>query len=200
MKKTVFDIKFIVGTAVLTAIEVLFYILGTLFNFSGISINLALVPIAIGAIVYGPVCGAVLGFVNGACVLLTPNTWGLFFDTELLGNLCLFGTPLICLLKCTAAGAIAGVVNKAISPSNEVLAAVLASFIVPIVNTSIFLALGSIFYTNILSTLLEIVFTFNLLVEIGVTALLAPAIIRITQFYLKKIYGKNGQAAKNENE
>ena len=42
------------GTAVLTTLIFIFQIIGNYVSVAGISINLALIPIAIGAILYGP--------------------------------------------------------------------------------------------------------------------------------------------------
>ena len=59
----------LVGLAVFTMIIVVLQILCTFVRFSPFSITLALVPVIIGAAVYGSASGAYLGFVMGLVVL-----------------------------------------------------------------------------------------------------------------------------------
>ena len=59
------------GLAVFTMIIVVLQILCTFVRFSPFSITLALVPVIIGAAVYGSASGAYLGFVMGLVVLFS---------------------------------------------------------------------------------------------------------------------------------
>ena len=95
-------IRWIVTTGALSAIEVVLYILGLFIKVGPITINLSLIPIAVGALLLGPWCGLFLGFVNGIAVILTPDTMAVFMP------LSVFGTILICLLKSMAAGFFSG--------------------------------------------------------------------------------------------
>ena len=66
-------IRKITATAMLTALTVIFQFIGNQIVIGPVSINLSLLPIAIGAILYGPLVGLFLGMVNGALVLLGPG-------------------------------------------------------------------------------------------------------------------------------
>ena len=171
MKKKIFTTRYIAGVGILTAFEIVFYIIGSFISFGGVNINLALVPIAFGAIMYGPLCGAFLGLVNGVAVLLTPATQAFLAVS-------VFGTLFICLLKCTVAGLASGFIYKLLK-KHEIVATVAASLIVPIINTGIYILGCLIFFEGVFQDLILIVLTANFLIELGSTALLTPAIIRI---------------------
>lgn len=178
MKKKIFTTEFITKVGILAAIETILYFLGGMVTISGVSINLALIPIAFGAIMFGPLCGALLGFLNGAMVLADPNTQAVFMNVDLFGPWSIPGTILVCLLKCSIAGAVSGYLYKLLK-KHDLVAIIVASFAVPIVNTSIFVIGAVIFFNPMLRGLLAAVFSFNLLVEIGITAIFTPAIIRL---------------------
>ena len=178
MKKKIFTTEFITKVGLLAAVEAILYFLGGIITISGVSINLALIPIAFGAIMFGPMCGALLGLLNGAMVLADPNTQAVFMNVDLFGPWSIPGTIVVCLLKCSLAGVVGGFLFKLLKKHNLV-AIFFASFAVPVVNTSIFLIGACIFFTPMLEGLLIAVFSFNLLVEIGVTAIFTPVIIRL---------------------
>ena len=178
MKKKIFTTEFITKVGLLAAVEAILYFLGGIITISGVSINLALIPIAFGAIMFGPMCGALLGLLNGAMVLADPNTQAVFMNVDLFGPWSIPGTIVVCLLKCSLAGAVGGFLFNLFKKHN-LLAIFVASFAVPVVNTSIFLIGACIFFTPMLEGLLIAVFSFNLLVEIGVTAIFTPVIIRL---------------------
>lgn len=187
MKKKIFTTKFIVEVGILTAIEVVLYIIGQFIQFGpGISINLALIPIAIGAILFGPFCGLFLGAVNGVAVILTPGTQAFFMNVDLFGPWCIFGTILICMIKCSAAGFVAGILYRLLKKHNDIAACIVAALVVPVINTGFFVIGACIFFTSQLGALLATVFSFNFLIEIGVTALLTPAIIRVIHIVQSK--------------
>lgn len=182
-KEKVFNTKFIAGVGILSATEVVLYIVGTVIsNFAGVNINLGLIPIAIGSILFGPVGGAILGFLNGILVLLTPSTWLNFFNTELLGNWCIFGTILNCLTKTTLGGLIAGYVYK-LCKKVEIVGAVLASMLIPVINTGVFLGFAAVFYKAYFYAegYISAIISFNFLIEIISMAVLCPAIVTIVK-------------------
>ena len=55
-------IKRLVGISILTALVVVLQLLGNYITIGTVNITLALIPIAVGAILYGPVAGLFLGF------------------------------------------------------------------------------------------------------------------------------------------
>ena len=96
----------IVGTGLLLALEIIFQIVGNYLQFGPVNINLSLVTIVLGAVLYGPLSGAILGFFNGIITLFSPTTIALFMPVSAVG------TVLACLLKCTLAGLLAGFIYR----------------------------------------------------------------------------------------
>lgn len=84
-------------------------------NIAGlITLNFSLIPIVLGAIVLGPVAGALLGFANGIVILiqviLTPT--GFYYIIWTYSPII---TTLICIVKTTVAGFVGGIVFRLIS-------------------------------------------------------------------------------------
>ena len=159
------DTKTMVGVALLTAIVVVLQLLGGGIRFGIFSISLVLVPIVVGAAVYGWLAGGWLGFVFGVAVLVTGDA-APFLAIDVAG------TILVVLLKGAAAGLCSGLaykgvmalldkyskgrialmkrqyglgecceagVLKYISRNNRYLAVMVAAVVCPLVNTGIFL-------------------------------------------------------------
>lgn len=183
MRDKFFSTKTIAGTGILTAVEIVLYLLGSYIAIGGININLALVPICVGAILFGPITGSFLGLINGVCVLLTPFTQTYFMDTATFGPLCVLGTFIICLSKCTVAGLVAYFVYKPFK--DKVIGSIISSLSVPIINTGLFVLGALIFYRVEFAAILSMVITFNFLIEIGTSIVLSPVIVRVVTI-LKK--------------
>ena len=159
------DIVKLVGVALFTAIVVVLQYLGSFIKFGPFSISLVLVPIVIGAALYGRTAGAWLGFVFSVVVLLQ--------------------------LKGTLAGLLAGVVYKAIEKKNVTLAVIAAAFTCPVVNTGVFLLGSLVFFmdtitawangTNVFVFMIVGLVGFNFLFELAVNMLLSPVIVRLIQ-------------------
>ena len=135
----------IVGTGLLLALEIIFQVIGNYLQFGPVSINLSLVAIVLAAVLYGPLSGAILGFFCGIIVLFSPSTIAIFMPVSP------FGTVVACLLKTTLAGLFAGFVFKALKNKNQLLGIILASILVPVINTGIFSAICLIFFRPILA-------------------------------------------------
>lgn len=177
--------KKLVLLAILTAIVIIFQLLGSFIKFGAFSISLVLIPIVIGAALYGPLAGAWLGFVFGATVLLSG-------DAALFLGYTVFGTIVTVLVKGIACGLVAGVTYNALKNKNKILASYLCSAVCPIVNTAVFI-IGC--YTFFLEDLRKNAADFgqpdvtsviflafiggNFIFELAVNILLSPAVIRI---------------------
>ena len=135
----------IVGTGLLLALEIIFQVIGNYLQFGPVSINLSLVAIVLAAVLYGPLSGAILGFFCGIIILFSPSTIAIFMPVSP------FGTVVACLLKTTLAGLLAGFVYKALKNKNQLLGIILASILVPVINTGIFSAICLIFFRPILA-------------------------------------------------
>ena len=137
------NIKRTAELAILTAIVIVFQLLGSFIHIGPTNVSLVLIPIVIGAILTGPKGGAFLGFVFGAMTYFA-GVFGIDGFTGVLFAAQPFATALICFGKATLAGLCAGLVYAALAKKNTLLAAILASATAPIVNTAIFI-LGGLF-------------------------------------------------------
>ena len=132
MESKKFNTRKLTGLALMTAIVVILQFLGAFIRFGPFSISLVLIPIVVGAALYGVLAGAWLGFVFGLVVLLSGDAAAFLVISPL-------GTILVVLLKGALAGFCAGAVYRAMSKSNEIVAVIVAAIVAPVVNTGIFL-------------------------------------------------------------
>lgn len=177
--------KTLVGIGLFTAIVVVLQFLGGGIRFGVFSISLVLVPIVVGAAVYGWKAGAWLGFMFGVAVLLSGDA-GAFLAVNPLA------TVLVVLVKGTACGLCAGLVYILFEKYNKYIAVIAAAVICPIVNTGIFL-LGCQFFfletiagwgaaagfENAGSYMIFGLAGINFIIELGVNIILAPIISRL---------------------
>lgn len=133
----------IVGTGLLLALEIIFQIIGNYLQIGPVNINLSLVTVVLGAVLYGPLSGAVLGFFNGLIILLSPSTIAIFMPISPVG------TVIACLLKCTIAGLVAGLLFK---NKNNLIGLIIASILVPVINTGIFSVVCLLFFRPFLES------------------------------------------------
>ena len=138
----------IVTTGLLLALEIIFQIISNYLQFGLVNINISLVAIVMAAVLCGPLSGAVLGFFNGLITLFSPSTLAIFMPLNPVA------TVIVCLLKCTLAGFIAGLVYNLLKNKNKILGLIIASVLVPIVNTGIFCIFSLIFFTPFLESVM----------------------------------------------
>ena len=132
MESKRFNTRKLTGLALLTAVVVILQFLGAFIRFGPFSISLVLIPIVVGAALYGPWAGAWLGFTFGMVVLLSGDAAPFMVVNPL-------GTILTVLLKGAGAGFLSGLVYKLLAKKNEWLGAILGAVAAPIANTGIFL-------------------------------------------------------------
>lgn len=152
------DVRKLTGMALLTAVVVILQLLGAFIRFGPFSISLVLVPIVIGAALYGAGAGAWFGFVFGLVVLLSGDASAFLVINPA-------GTIVTVLLKGVLAGLCAGLVYRALSGRKSIAAAsadgsaaevksaganypavILAAIVCPVVNTGIFLICCRVFF------------------------------------------------------
>ena len=183
-----FKIKRMAGMALLIAVVVALQMLASFIRFGPFSVALVLVPIVVGASVYGPAAGAVLGGAFGAVVLINcANGADAGGHMLWLANPAL--TAVLCMVKGVAAGLAAGFTYSALSKKNVYAGILCAAFVCPVVNTGIFIAAMVLFYRETLalwaggSPLIYYVFIVltgvNFLLELGVNILLGPGVVRV---------------------
>ena len=183
----------IVGIGLLTAIVVVLQFVSMALRFGTFSITLTLVPIVVGAALYGWKTGAWLGFVFGVAVLLTG-------DAAAFLTINIPGTIATVLVKGAAAGLLAGLVYRLIAKKNQVVAVLLSSITAPIVNTGIFLLGCRLFFYDTVAAWgaglgFENTFVYmivglvgiNFLIELGVNLVLNPAIVMIIKVAKKEL-------------
>ncbi len=189
----------LVGVALMTAIVVVLQTVVGSIKFGTFSITLSLVPIVIGAALYGKKAGAWLGFVFGCMTLL---------DAAPFLAVSVPGTVIVCLLKGTLAGFLAGLVYSLVERKNVTLGVALAAVTAPVVNTGTFLLGCCVFFLDTVKAWGEAlgfdnVFAYmivgfvgvNFLIELAVNIILSPAIVRLIEVGRKAVGAKN-QAAK----
>lgn len=136
-------VKLAVG-GILTAIVVVFQLLGSFIKFGPFSISLVLVPIIVGAAMCGPKISTWLGFVFGVVVLLSG-------DAAAFLTVSVPGTIITVLLKGALCGLVAGLIFDVCKKYNTYLAVILAAIACPVTNTGIFLLGGRIFFYDTIS-------------------------------------------------
>ena len=184
------QIRKMVRISILTAMVVILQLLSSFIKFGPFSATLALIPLIMGAIIYGPLVGTILGLTMGVVILAT--------DAQAFFVVNPFFTILLCLVKTAVAGLVSGYIYKALAKKNKHLGIILAALAAPIVNTGLF-ALGTIafFYntlvewaggSNALSYLFLTMIGFNFLIEFSLNAILSPTFIYLTNVLNKNIF------------
>ena len=184
------------GLSLFTAIIVVLQLLSTFVRFGPFSITLALIPIVVGAAIYGPGAGAFLGGVFGL-VTLIASAFGWDAGGSILWNTQPLLTALICLVKGAAAGFVAGGAFRLLGRRHPAAGTAAAAILSPVVNTGLFLlALYALFpavlaawasdagadvATYILTGLVGV----NFLVEMAVNLVLSPVIHRVVRAKLE---------------
>ncbi len=133
-------IKRMVGIALLMALVLVLQMLGgVLPSIGGFSLSLVLIPIVIGASVYGAGAGAFLGAVFGMIVYINCVT-----GADPGGAMVFQASPVLCFLvvmgKGTLAGLGAGLVYRVLSAHDRRLAILGAAITCPVINTGVFVA------------------------------------------------------------
>ena len=178
------DIYKLVGTGILTAIVVVLQSMAIGIKFGQFSITLVLVPIVVGAALYGVMTGAWLGLVFGAVVLYTDSATFMAISVP--------GTVITVLAKGMLAGLVSALVYKLIENKNRLVAVICAAVACAVTNTGVFLLGCTVFfldtmkewaagagYENAAVYMILGLVGLNFLVELGVNVLLSTAIERI---------------------
>ena len=164
------------GLALFTAIVVVLQLLGSFIKVGPFAVSLVLIPIVVGAAVFGVV--VTIAVVTGA----DQGGYIMFSARPVM-------TVLVCLIKGTAAGLVAGALYRAIGKKHALAGVIVAAAAAPVVNTGLFVLAMVLFYqpqlqawaggtavaTYIVTTLVGV----NFLLELGVNLVLSPTITRL---------------------
>ena len=193
MKNT--KIKRMVGIALLMALVVVMQFLsGIIPPVGGFSISLVLIPIVLGAAVYGPGAGALLGATFGTVVYINCVT-----GADPGGAMVFQADPVLCFLvvmgKGTRAGLAAGLVFKLLEKKNPYVAMICAAIICPVVNTGVFVACMLLFFVDVLNAwangaalagyILTGLVLANFVPELIINVVFSPASVRIMKVVKK---------------
>lgn len=170
-----------VGIALMSAIVLVLQLLGSFIKFGPVSISLVLIPIVVGAAMYGPSAGAILGGVFGLVVLCQP-------DTAFFYGVSVFGTVLTVMAKGILCGLLSGLIYRTLAGKNEVFSVILAAVVCPVVNTGIFFlgcrlffwkAIAEVGGGNAFVYVVTVMIGFNFLAELAANIICSPVILRI---------------------
>ena len=188
--------KQITGIAVLLALVIVLQAVGGTISIGAAQLNFTLIPVVLGAILYGWLIGAFLGFVCGIIVVIQLLIGAGYFSIVIVQAPVI--TVLTCLIKTTVAGALAGLIYNFISKKNETVSVFVASAIVPVVNTFLFIigclcmeSVGALPRfegfegTNVFVFILVGLVTFNFFIELAINMIFAPSIKRILKIINK---------------
>ena len=179
MKKL--NIKQMVGIAILMAIVVVLQLLGQFIKFGPVSVSLVLLPIVVGAAVYGPTAGAILGATFSIVVLIQP-------DTAFFYGLSVLGTVITVLVKGTIAGLVSGFLYKRLERINTYFAVAVSAAACPIINTGLFFLGCRIFFweglaatgiQNVAMYIITIMIGINFIAELAINLICCPIAVRL---------------------
>ena len=144
-------IKRMVVMALLMAMVVVLQLLTAVIPpVGGFSISLVLIPIVLGAAVYGVRAGALLGATFGVIVVINCVT-----GADAGGAMVFQANPVLCALVVMAKGILAGMASGAayrlLNKVNPYFAMLVAAIICPVVNTGVFIACMLLFFIDVLA-------------------------------------------------
>lgn len=139
-----------VSVALLMALVVVMQaISGIIPPVSGFPISLVLIPIVLGAALFGSGAGAILGATFGVIVYINCVT-----GADPGGAMVFQANPVLCLLvvmgKGILAGAASGWVYRLLKNKNPYIAMICAAIVCPVVNTGLFIACMLLFFIEVL--------------------------------------------------
>ena len=143
-KRTSEQTEKLVFAAAMTALVILLQVIATVTRvFLGLSINLSLIPIVIGAATGGIALGAWLGLVSGTAVLITGEAAPFL-------AISIFGALFLVLSKGVLSGVASAVIYKIFKKTREKLALYMAAITCPIVNTGVYLVVCTAIFKQVI--------------------------------------------------
>jgi uncharacterized membrane protein len=147
------NVERMVGIALLMALVIVLQLI-PIPPVGGFPISLVLIPIVMGAAMYGPAAGAILGAAFGIIVFINCVT-----GADPGGQMVFQADAVLCfivvLTKGVLAGLASGFVYKLLKNWNPYIAMLCAAIVCPVVNTGIFVACMLLFFVDVLSVWAE---------------------------------------------
>ncbi|MBQ9168711.1 MAG: ECF transporter S component [Oscillospiraceae bacterium] len=191
------NIKRMVGIALLMAMVVVLQFVSSMIPplFGMVSISLSLIPVVLGAAVFGPGAGVILGATFGVVVTINSIT-----GADPGGAMVFQANPALCIMVIMAKGVLAGLasgwVYKLLKNRSGYIAMLLAAIVCPLVNTGVFLVCMALFFMDVLSAwagggdvlgyVLSILVLCNFVPELVINVVFSPAGQRIAHTVEKK--------------
>ncbi len=183
--------------AFLSALIVVLQVLTYFIKAGPFNMSFVLIPIVLGAMLFGPASGAILGGVFGIVVIVVSIA-----GLDVGGNMVFAANPfmciVLCLLKGIAAGWVSGLIYKALNGKlgNRRLEIAVSAAVAPICNTGIFIIGMLLFFKDVLTVwaggtdLLVYVITgiagINFVVEFLLNIIVAPILVPPVQDAVNK--------------
>ncbi|MBE5737231.1 MAG: ECF transporter S component [Clostridiales bacterium] len=198
MNSKFFSAKNVALLGILIALVIVLQLFASAIPMFGVTLNFSLIPIALAAILLGPLGGAIVGFICGLVVFITmailghePSTAYLFQTNPVI-------LTIMCIGKTTLAGVASGLLFNVLKKINFHTAVIVGSLIIPIVNTGIYM-LGIVLMkesaaefmaltTSSAGAVFAVVFGLiwlNFVLEIVITAIFTPMLYRLVKIFKK---------------
>ncbi len=196
-------IRRLTGVSLLLALAVALGLIANYVTIGTVSITLSLIPIVMGAVIYGPVAGLILGLAVGVITNVAPATLQMIAALQGVSSLPAYvvtiETVVVCLVKMGMAGLIPGLIFKALRKKHFNLGVILAGISAPIVNTGLFaLFMATLMRTDLNNAYNQAGSNFayflfigmigiNFIIEFAVNAILSPAMVYVSRFAFKNV-------------
>ena len=214
-RRKFFSAKDVAYFAILLALVIVLQLFASAIPMFGITLNFSLIPIVLAGIFFGMWGGGALGLVSGLITFIVTAVMGREPATAFLFQANPAVLTLVCIGKTTVAGFVAGLLYRLIAKKNRLAAAYVASATVAVLNTGLYLV-GMVAMKNDVAAYLgteataQVIFVtvfglvwLNLVLELAVNILFAPAIHRVVLIAEKKFvnkYAKKTQPAEEPSD
>ena len=199
MNNKFFTAKNVALLGILIAIVIVLQLFASAIPMFGVTLNFSLIPIALAGITMGWIGGAIVGFSCGLVVFITMAVLGQEPSTAFLFQTNPVILTLMCIGKTTVAGIVSGLLYKLISKKNSALAVGVASIIIPIVNSGVYM-LGIVLmkesaaqFMGLTSSSASVVFSvvfgiiwLNFVLEMAINTIFTPIIYRVIRVIDKR--------------
>ena len=181
------------STAILgifSAIIVVLQLMSYFIKIGTFNLSLVLIPVVLGAYLYGAKTGAILGGVFGITVTVCCFA-GLDGGGYILVQASPVITSAVCIVKGVAAGLCAGLVASAFKNKKPYLAIMASAIVAPLVNTGLFVSAMFLFFkdilaqwsggTNVVTYAIVGLVGVNFIIELVLNVAMAPAMLRVSK-------------------
>ena len=181
------------STAILgifSAIIIVLQLMSYFIKIGTFNLSLVLIPVVLGAYLYGAKTGAILGGVFGITVTVCCFA-GLDGGGYILVQASPVITSAVCIVKGVAAGLCAGLVASALKNKKPYLGVMASAVVAPLVNTGLFVSAMFLFFkdilaqwsggTNIVTYAIVGLVGVNFIIELVLNVIMAPAMLRVSK-------------------